>query len=188
MLPSAENAPDSKIVAPPCVADDDVQPRAAGRIGGREFVSGQVGHEDVGGQPSAFEHRIPNFHFGRRRLQVVDRRRHGRVQLLRQRDDTELVPMACEHAQHEEVPAAKNVARHIASRLPKHRGHRNFLAHFGHMTTLTGLLSGERARLPLEAWRLLGKRHPRRWFLGFCYESPQPYCSMRASIHPGLTR
>ena len=76
------------------VPDDDVQPRAASRICGRQLVTPEILHRDLGAQPIANHRDAGDADRCRARLQVLDRVVGGVRELVRQRGDVERVAIA----------------------------------------------------------------------------------------------
>jgi hypothetical protein len=86
-----------------------VQPCAAGRIRGRQLMAREAPHHHVDGQLPWHTRRGGRGERGGIALELCNRRRDRRLELLRQRLDTQFDALPTQHAEHEEVAAEKSV-------------------------------------------------------------------------------
>ena len=99
-----------------------MEPGAARRIRRRQLVAAEVLDDHVGAQPAAVDARVGSRRtVGRARLQECDGALGRCGQLLRQRRDAELVAIAVQHPQHEEIAADERVPRRPSRSVPKTR-------------------------------------------------------------------
>ena len=118
----------------------------------------QVPHADVCDEPAARSFGPIDRQFGRRFLEIGDRRADRRFHLDLRRDDTEVAAIPVEHALHEEIPADEGVARESLARRAEHRRDRRVLLDDRHMAGLAAaLFACVRAVLPFLKRHLLGQ-------------------------------
>src|SRR5690606_7160529 len=139
------------------IANADAQPDAPRRIGCGELVPSQVFDHDLGLESSTLALQSGERHARRVFLQKRPRARNGRAELERRGGDAQLGAVPAQHAEYEEVGAAKVVARDLGPQRPHDRSDRRWRLHHRHVARLAAVAGSELAVQPFLVRHLLGQ-------------------------------
>ncbi len=118
------------------VADGDVEPDAARRVGGRELVPGEVFHRHLRLQAPGAHLEAADGDPGRFRLELGERLLRRGGELVRGRLHAELVAVPVQDPVHEKVAPRKGVPGHPRARHPQDAADGGLLLHHRHVARL----------------------------------------------------